>query len=107
ASGMRALQGTLPHPELLPGSFDVITMRQALEHVPDPRATLRIARELLDADGVLVIQVPNYASWQVGYFAEASMIVDLPRHLTHFTPDSLRAMLQREGFGSISVRQAA
>src|SRR5262245_47752 len=34
--GVRVAQGTLPHPALAPGSFDIITMWHALEHVHDP-----------------------------------------------------------------------
>src|SRR5262249_28240142 len=47
-TGLPVLVGSLPHAELEPGSFDVVTMWQALEHVQDPRAVLREARQLLD-----------------------------------------------------------
>jgi len=46
------------------GSFAGITMFHVLEHLPDPRAYLVAARELLAPDGRLVVQVPNAASWQ-------------------------------------------
>jgi 2-polyprenyl-3-methyl-5-hydroxy-6-metoxy-1,4-benzoquinol methylase len=103
-AGLNALQGTLPHAELTPGSFDVITMRHALEHVPDPRAVLRAARELLAPGGRLVIQVPNFAGWDVEYFGDAAIALDLPIHLTHFTPPTLRAMLEREDLRVLSTR---
>jgi 2-polyprenyl-3-methyl-5-hydroxy-6-metoxy-1,4-benzoquinol methylase len=106
SAGLRALQGTLPHAELAPGSFDVVTMRHALEHVPDPRSVLKAARQLLAPGGALVIQVPNYASWDVDYFGDAATVLDLPRHLTHFTPPTLLAMLAREGFRASSAAQA-
>jgi 2-polyprenyl-3-methyl-5-hydroxy-6-metoxy-1,4-benzoquinol methylase len=106
-SGLRAYQGTLPHPELKPESFDVVTMRHALEHVPDPPAILRHAWELLDHGGLMLIQVPNYAGWDVDYFERASLGLDLPRHLTHFTPQTLQAMLEHEGMKSIAVRQVS
>src|SRR5207253_8058958 len=47
------LVGTLPHPELLPASFDVVTMWHALEHVHDPLAVLAEARRLLAPGGRL------------------------------------------------------
>jgi SAM-dependent methyltransferase len=106
-AGLKAIQGTLPHAELGSGSFDVITMRHALEHVPDPPVVLRAARELLAPGGRLVIQVPNYDAWDVEYFGDASVGLDLPRHLIHFTPATLSAMLQREGFRPIDVRTRA
>ncbi len=106
-AGLRAIQGTLPHAELAPASFDVITMRHALEHVTQPPVILRAARELLAPGGRLVIQVPNYDAWDVEYFGDAAVGLDLPRHLVHFTPATLRAMLEREGYRPISVRTHA
>src|SRR5581483_9414447 len=39
--GVRTLTGSLPHPNLAPGTFDVVTMWHSLEHVHDPLAVLR------------------------------------------------------------------
>lgn len=105
ASGIRAMQGTLPHPELKPGTFDVVTMRQALEHVPDPRETLRLAWELLDRGGLLFIDVPNYRSWEIEKFGEASFGMDVPRHLNHFEPATLEALMKRVGLTNVRVKQ--
>lgn len=105
--GVRALLGTLPHPELAAGSFDVVTLRHALEHVPDPREILHQAWNLLDAGGLLLIQVPNFDSFDIHRFGEYALPLDLPRHLTHFTCPTLGDMLQREGMSSIDVRQRA
>ncbi len=106
-AGLKALQGTLPHADLSPGSFDVITMRHSLEHVPTPPAVLKAARDLLAPGGRLLIQVPNFAGWDVDYFGDAAIALDLPIHLTHFTPGTLRAMLERESFHVISVHTPA
>ncbi|MGL4422054.1 MAG: class I SAM-dependent methyltransferase, partial [Gemmataceae bacterium] len=60
--GLKALEGTLPHPDLRPGSFDVITMWHSLEHVHDPREILAAAYELLIPGGKLIIACPNIES---------------------------------------------
>jgi 2-polyprenyl-3-methyl-5-hydroxy-6-metoxy-1,4-benzoquinol methylase len=96
--GIAAYQGTLPHPQLQPESFDVISMRQALEHVPDPRQILLAAHELLAPRGLIFITVPNFASWEIDYFDDAAMTLDLPRHLLHFTPQTLGELLNRTGY---------
>jgi 2-polyprenyl-3-methyl-5-hydroxy-6-metoxy-1,4-benzoquinol methylase len=106
-SGHRAIEGTLPHPELEAERFDLITMRSSLEHLPDPCAVLGAIRNLLDADGMLVIQVPNFASFEIEYFQDASLSLDLPRHLLHFTPETLRDLLMRCGFVVQSVKQVS
>jgi 2-polyprenyl-3-methyl-5-hydroxy-6-metoxy-1,4-benzoquinol methylase len=43
------------HPE----KFSLIHMSHVLEHVPDPNHWLQKAKEMLDAEGILVINVPN------------------------------------------------
>ena len=102
--GFDAHLGTLPHPDLMPGSFDVITMWQALEHVHQPLAVLRGAYELLVPGGKLILAVPNFNSLPSGWFGEHWFGLDLPRHLTHFTPKTLGAMLQTAGFRVESLR---
>jgi 2-polyprenyl-3-methyl-5-hydroxy-6-metoxy-1,4-benzoquinol methylase len=102
--GYEAHAGTLPHPELMPGSFDVVTMWQALEHVHRPLTALRSTYELLVPGGKLVLAVPNFDSFSCGWFGEHWFGLDLPRHLTHFTPKTLREMLQVAGFRVESIR---
>src|SRR5262249_34256030 len=87
--GLAAPVGTLPHPELAPESFDVITMWHALEHVHAPLDVLREAHRLLAPGGRLLVAVPNIASWPFRWFGRDWFGLDLPRHLTHFEPETL------------------
>lgn len=96
--GFDALAGSLPHPELSPGSFDVVTMWQSLEHVHRPLEVLRAAYELLIPGGKLVLAVPNFDCLTAAWFGEHWFGLDLPRHLTHFTPETLRETLRAGGF---------
>jgi SAM-dependent methyltransferase len=102
--GLPALVGTLPHPHLRPGSFDVITMLHSLEHVHDPLTVLREAHQLLAPGGRLLVAVPNIDSLPFRWFGPAWYALDLPRHLTHFTPRTLTSMLLRAGFRPGPVR---
>ena len=54
--------GTLDTAELEKGSFDLITMWDVVEHVPEPRDLLEQARELLKPGGLLVIETQNVNS---------------------------------------------
>jgi SAM-dependent methyltransferase len=96
--GLRALVGTLPHPELRPASFDVITMWHSLEHVHAPLDVLREAHRLLVPGGQLLVAVPNIDSLPFRWFGPSWYGLDLPRHLTHFAPWTLQLMLERAGF---------
>jgi 2-polyprenyl-3-methyl-5-hydroxy-6-metoxy-1,4-benzoquinol methylase len=104
AVGVPVLVGTLPHPELPPESFDVITMWGSLEHVHDPLAVLTAARRLLAPGGRLFVAVPNIDSTAFRWFGTAWFGLDLPRHLTHFTPATLRRMLERANFRVTALR---
>jgi 2-polyprenyl-3-methyl-5-hydroxy-6-metoxy-1,4-benzoquinol methylase len=102
--GLRGLVGTLPHPQLDPGSFDVITMWHSLEHVHSPLTVLREARRLLAPGGKLAIAVPNIDSSPFRWFGRSWYGLDLPRHLTHFTPWTLRLILERADFDVGPIR---
>ncbi len=101
---LRAFVGSLPHPELTPSSFEVITMWHSLEHVHDPLAVLREAYHLLVPGGRLVVACPNIDSWAFRRYAESWFGLDLPRHLTHFTPTTLGMMLQTAGLRVLETR---
>lgn len=97
-AALSVLHGTLPHPELEPEGFDVITMRQSLEHVHNPLEALGQAFRHLIPGGKLVVVVPNIDSLPFRWFGPAWYGLDLPRHLTHFSPTTLPAMLEQAGF---------
>ena len=96
--GLKVLTGTLPHPDLGPCMFDVVTMWHSLEHVHRPLDVLRESFRLLVPGGKLVVACPNIESLPFYWFASNWFGLDLPRHLTHFTPKTLRVMLETAGF---------
>lgn len=96
--GLTGLVGTLPHPDLQPGSFELVTMWHSIEHVHDPVGILREAYRLLVPGGKIVIACPNIESWAFERFGANWFGLDVPRHLTHFTPTTLGLALQTAGF---------
>jgi 2-polyprenyl-3-methyl-5-hydroxy-6-metoxy-1,4-benzoquinol methylase len=102
--GIDVLVGTLPHPEVKPESYDVITMGQVLEHVHRPERVIEAAAKALRPGGYLVISVPNLDSWGFRFFGQDWWPLDLPRHLIHFTPATLRRFVEASGLEVMDLR---
>jgi 2-polyprenyl-3-methyl-5-hydroxy-6-metoxy-1,4-benzoquinol methylase len=84
--------------------YDVICMYQSLEHVTDPAYVIQRSYELLNNDGLVVIEVPNLKGFDIKTdLASRSRTYDLPVHLSHFTPRVLARKLTTIGFKVIDV----
>ena len=84
-------------PELPDASFDVITMWHSLEHVQDLRGYLTKIRSLLNAKGLLLVAVPNADSFDASHYREFWAAYEVPRHLHHFTPATMKQWLDKYG----------
>ena len=58
--GVEILDGILEPGMFPPGSFDVITLWDVLEHVPNPGGLLELVRQLLKPDGTFVLSYPDF-----------------------------------------------
>ena len=87
----------------LPGGFDAVTMWHVLEHLPDPFAAVARAAELVRPGGRIVISVPNIESLQAQFGGERWFHLDLPRHLFHFSPRSLSALVEQAGLRVVRI----
>ena len=70
-------------------SFDVITMWHVLEHVSDLQWQVNQLNRLLKKGGRLVIALPNFRSYDAQYYKDKWAAYDVPRHLNHFSQDSI------------------
>lgn len=95
--GVQLVGPTLQAATLSDGEYDLVVLRHSLEHLPNPLGDLQRVRDALRPGGRVVISVPNFASWQRQRFGASWFHLDLPRHRVHFTPLSLRTILQTVG----------
>jgi SAM-dependent methyltransferase len=100
----RVWAGRLEDAPFADASFDVVTFWASLEHMVEPRAGLGRARALLRPSGLLVVQVPNIASYQARRFGPDWFALDLPRHRFHFSEQTLTRLLREAGFEPREVR---
>lgn len=80
------------------GRFSCVLMNNVFEHLHEPAEVLDKARAGLTPDGVLVLIVPNHASWTARVFGASWPGYDPPRHLWGFTPASIQKLLASKGF---------
>ncbi len=81
-----------------PGAFDVITLWHVMEHLEHLDETWERLKTLLKDTGVLVVAVPNAASYDARHYGEWWAAYDVPRHLWHFTPSTMQQFGAKHGF---------
>lgn len=84
--------------------FDCITLWHVFEHLDNPENYLKIFKSMLNPNGVLIVAVPNYESFDAQYYRQYWSAFDVPRHLWHFSKKSFEVFSQNLGFGLIKVK---
>lgn len=103
ARGFTIETGTLENAPFPAHSFSAVRLWHVFEHLLDPRAVLRRIRMLLIPGGELILGIPNAASLYAQAFGPRWTAWELPRHLYHYTPATIRRLLAEEGFRDIRV----
>jgi 2-polyprenyl-3-methyl-5-hydroxy-6-metoxy-1,4-benzoquinol methylase len=85
----------LDYPE---GSFDVVHMSMVLEHLYEPATALRRINRLLRNDGQFILSVPDISGFAARLFKDKCYTLQVPQHLSHFTPQTLTKFLRQAGF---------
>jgi 2-polyprenyl-3-methyl-5-hydroxy-6-metoxy-1,4-benzoquinol methylase len=84
--------------------FNSISLWHVLEHIYKIDDTLKWLYNCLDDGGTLFIAVPNFVSYDADLFKEYWAAYDVPRHIYHFSPDTIKAMLKKHSFRYIEQR---
>ncbi|WP_292901116.1 class I SAM-dependent methyltransferase [Nonlabens sp.] len=79
-----------------PHSFDLISMYHVLEHVLDVEKQKEKILELLQPNGVLILALPNYESYDAKFYGKYWAGYDVPRHLFHFNKKAVRRLFEKE-----------
>lgn len=94
----RILPGTAEDADFPEQSFELVTMSHVLEHVHDPRSVLEDVSRWLVPNGRLRLWLPDFGSLEARGFGRLWQGLDLPRHLYHFSKETLAALLRETGF---------
>jgi 2-polyprenyl-3-methyl-5-hydroxy-6-metoxy-1,4-benzoquinol methylase len=98
SKGFNVQTGSLEQARAPEFKYDVITAWMVLEHLHQPIFALQKLREWIKADGYLVALVPDAVSLSRTVFKGLSYDVQVPTHLFHYTPKTLKIVLENAGW---------
>lgn len=87
-----------PNMDNINKKYNLVHMGDVLEHLSDPVFSLRQVRTFLLPKGLVAISVPDYDALTTRFFQ-----VKPKEHLTYFTKQTLRMLLEREGFSLLHI----
>ena len=79
-------------------TFSLITMNHVLEHLPRTHQVLEKVFQILEPGGIFAGMVPNFGSFCSEMEGEYWEWLDPNFHYVHFTPETLRKVLENSGF---------
>ena len=99
-----SIHNIYPSLEEVNSQFANITLWHVLEHIPDLNQTIEHLKSLLTPDGTIFIAVPNLNSWDSKHYKNFWAAYDTPRHLWHFTQQSIPTLLKKHRLRLIGTK---
>lgn len=95
---LNVVTGTVFDGKFQDKAFDVVIMKHVLEHVYNPSETLHEIHRLLAEDGKFIFVLPNIQCFEIRIFGKYWQGWDVPRHMYHFEPTTIRQVLDKNSF---------
>jgi SAM-dependent methyltransferase len=96
--GVDVQTGSIEDQSLEDRSYDAVAMWHVLEHIPEPLPTVQRLRAACKSGGHLLLEVPNMSSREAEVMGATWSHWAPHAHVSHFTPPTLRLLLERGGF---------
>lgn len=104
--GIHVWEGAFEKAEVPDESMDLVVMQHVIEHVYDPVDTLKRIHRILRPSGIVTGELPNFRSWDAALFGKYWGGGHAPRHLFHFTPQTLKKTIEHCGLETVSITPA-
>ncbi len=103
--GIHCCQGDLDKvmDEIGSKKFDAVVLYHVFEHIYHPKETLRNIYNLLNDNGIIHLSIPNINSVEARLFGKYWTGIDLPRHIVHYSKNSIKQILIEAHFEVIKL----
>lgn len=98
--GVDVRRGRLENTRFPLESFDVVVLLDVLEHLVDPLQALKDCRSYLKAQGLLILNTPDFSSLSRRFLGKNWAVLSPVEHLYYFTEETLTRLLGEAGFFS-------
>ena len=78
--------------------FSAVNMSMILEHTYNPLGVLRKVNYIMKNNGQLIITTPDISGFEANTFKDKFYGIQVPQHLNHFTPNTIKLVLSKAGF---------
>lgn len=85
--------------------YDVVTLWQTIEHLPDPNSFLKKIYEILKPGGFICIATPDTASWIARFYKKYWNCYMPDEHICLFNNKSMTFILKKNGFSPVTVKR--
>jgi 2-polyprenyl-3-methyl-5-hydroxy-6-metoxy-1,4-benzoquinol methylase len=79
-------------------NFELISLWHVLEHVYELEAYFEFFKKRITPNGKLLLALPNSKSFDAHYFQAYWAAYDVPRHIYHFNPETIKSLAKKHGF---------
>lgn len=87
-----------------PSNFSAVSYWDVLEHVPDPRKSLEIVKNLLQDDGILILNLPMVDTFPARFLGRKWPFY-LNVHIYYFDRVTIRKLLDEVGFDVVKIKR--
>lgn len=84
-------------------SQDVISLWHVLEHIHNLNEVFDKLTKCLKDEGIMCVALPNIESWDAVHYQSNWAAYDVPRHLYHFSRNSLKLFCEKYGMKIVGI----
>jgi SAM-dependent methyltransferase len=102
--GLKVFHGDLHTAAFEKNSFDLITARHVIEHIPNPAGFMHEISRILKRGGRLAIETPNSKALGRKWFGVNWFANDVPRHLILYNSTNLHMLAGHHGLRLVEAK---